>query len=416
MTLLKITPLIKCLLTAAIASGACTVSAQVLEPDKLFEKISPSVWVINTFDEAKKPLGQGSAVVIAPGTLITNCHVLAKAKSFLVNRDNVMFGATLEHADVERDLCQVQVKNFTAPAVEIAATTGLRVGQKVYAIGNPRGMQVTFSDGLISGLRKSADDKTIELVQTTAPISPGSSGGGLFDARGRLVGITTLARKESQNLNFAMPADWIREVPARSETALANRRNAVALAAPATAPAQKKGSYFVGQKWDYAVVERMTSSKRMVRLRVDSFDGDHVVFNGSNRVEDLEGRIVSVKGRPLSEMDVLNSVGGWIHGGTSTDGSLSIGTVTVGPQLSITNLEGRYFGDSRITTPAGDFDVREFRFTGFRQINGHGGFASAYEVTAWFAPKLNRIVKFSATTMGTRNRIDEEVVLEKYEP
>jgi serine protease Do len=416
MTVLKLTPWLECLVVATIASSACAVSAQVLEPDKLFEKISPSVWVINTFDEAKKPLRQGSAVVIAPSTLITNCHVLAKAKSFFVSRDNVMFGATLEHADAERDLCQVQVRNFTAPAVDIAPTTGLRVGQKVYAIGNPRGMQVTFSDGLVSGLRKSADDKTIEVVQTTAPISPGSSGGGLFDARGRLVGITTLIGKESQNLNFAMPADWIREVPARSDAALANRKNATATAAPAAAPVQKKGSYFVGQKWDYAVIERMTTSKRMVRLRVDSFDGDNVVFNGNNRVEDLEGRIVSVKGRPLSEMDLLNSVGGWSHGGTPTDGSWLIGTVTVGPQLSITNLEGRYVGQSRITTPAGEFDVREFRFTGFRQISGHGGFASAYEVTAWFAPKLNRIVKFSANTLGIRNRIDEEVVLEKYEP
>jgi serine protease Do len=257
-------------------------------------------------------------------------------------------------------------------------------------------------------------------VQTTAPISPGSSGGGLFDARGRLVGITALSGKESQNLNFAMPTDWIREVPARSETALANRRSVVAKAAAAATlapvPPKKKGSYFVGQKWDYAVTERMTGSKRMMRLRVDGFDGDNVVFNSRNRIEDLEGRIVEVKSRPFSEMDLLNSVGGWVHGGTPTSGSWSIGTVVVGPELSITHLEGRYFGDSRITTPAGDFEVREFRFTGFRQFTGRGGFANAYQVTAWFDPKLNRIVKFSATTLGIANRIDEEVVLEKYEP
>jgi hypothetical protein len=153
-----------------------------------------------------------------------------------------------------------------------------------------------------------------------------------------------------------------------------------------------------------------------VRLRVDGFEGDNVVFNGNSRVEDLQGRIVSFKSRPLSELDMLNSVGGWIHGGTSTNGSWSLGTVTVGPQLSITNLEGRYFGDSRITTAAGDFDVREFRFTGFRQITVPGGLVTAYEATAWFAPKLNRIVKFSATTLGIAWRIDEEVVLEKYEP
>jgi hypothetical protein len=119
-------------------------------------------------------------VVIASGTLITNCHVLAKAKSFIVKRDNIANGATLQHADFECDMCQIQVRNFSAPAVELAPTAALRVGQCVCAVGNPRGLELTFGDGLVSGLRRSEDGRSEELVQTTAPISPGSGGGGPF--------------------------------------------------------------------------------------------------------------------------------------------------------------------------------------------------------------------------------------------
>jgi S1-C subfamily serine protease len=84
----------------------------------------------------------------------------------------------------------------------------LEVGEKVYTLGSPVGLELTLSDGLVSGRR---DEAGFQLVQTTAPISPGSSGGGLFDARGNLIGVTTLVltgrERLNQALNFAIPAD-----------------------------------------------------------------------------------------------------------------------------------------------------------------------------------------------------------------
>ncbi|MGH9440374.1 MAG: trypsin-like peptidase domain-containing protein, partial [Terriglobia bacterium] len=85
------------------------------------------------------------------------------------------------------------------------AWTTLAVGEKVYAIGAPEGLELTISEGLISGLR---DFDKERVIQTSAAISPGSSGGGLFDAEGRLVGITTFYLKGGQSLNFALPAEW----------------------------------------------------------------------------------------------------------------------------------------------------------------------------------------------------------------
>ena len=128
--------------------------------------------------------------------------------------------AKLQYIDVARDLCQITARNLRAPSVVIADSDRLSVGQKVYALGNPRGLELSLSDGLISALRKDDDQRDLVLIQTTAPISRGSSGGGLFDSAGRLIGITTLQFADGQNLNFAVPINWQRELAARSDAAL----------------------------------------------------------------------------------------------------------------------------------------------------------------------------------------------------
>ena len=98
--------------------------------------------------------------------------------------------ASVRFYDKTRDLCQLhaaQLASFTRPVRGMVAMDDLRVGQRVYAIGAPRGLELTLSDGLISGLRQT-ESGSIRLIQTTAPLSPGSSGGGLFDQDRRLVG------------------------------------------------------------------------------------------------------------------------------------------------------------------------------------------------------------------------------------
>ncbi|WP_425459298.1 S1 family peptidase [Hydrogenophaga borbori] len=112
----------------ALSLSAAAQAQPSLTPEALFERLAPSVWVVHTLDGERRPLMQGSAVVIGPGRLITNCHVLRRARSVSVGRDNMSFGATLEHPDTERDLCQLKVANFTAPAVAIAPAESLRAG------------------------------------------------------------------------------------------------------------------------------------------------------------------------------------------------------------------------------------------------------------------------------------------------
>jgi len=192
------------------ASAAPTAAPRSAE--NVFAEVAPSVARVHAMDSSGRVIVIGSGVVIDKGIVITNCHVATRGTKLAIKiNDNVM-PATIQLADEVLDLCRLSVTGLAAPSLVIDSVTSLRTGQRVYAIGAPAGLELTISEGIVSALRK-VDDGTV--IQTTAPISPGSSGGGLFDMSGRLVGITTFQHRYGQNLNFALPADWIGQMRAR---------------------------------------------------------------------------------------------------------------------------------------------------------------------------------------------------------
>lgn len=177
-----------------------------LSGEDLFAKLAPSIVRINVSSANERQTGIGSGVVIGPGTVITNCHVAEAGAVLQVKSGDAVYNARVSLADQAHDLCRLDVPFLKAPAVTVSASNGLRTGQKVVAIGAPKGLDLTISEGIVSSLRR-VDDGT--LIQTTAPVSPGSSGGGLFDMQGNLVGIVTFQVSSGQNLNFAAPTEWI---------------------------------------------------------------------------------------------------------------------------------------------------------------------------------------------------------------
>lgn len=185
-------------------------------PEQIFEKVSPSIVVVDIFDSKDEFIGQGSGVVISSGQVITNCHVANRGKSRQVRQSGKSYSATLQYADPSRDLCQLHAPDLPAPPVVLGTAKKLKVGQRVYAIGAPEELELTLSEGLISSLRPHEDS---EYIQNSAAISLGSSGGGLFNDHGQLIGITTFYHAEGQNLNFALPADWISELQKRAQNA-----------------------------------------------------------------------------------------------------------------------------------------------------------------------------------------------------
>ena len=154
---------------------------------------------------------QGSGVVVAPGKVVTNCHVVIKAgrtphSRLLVKYQGKALHAELLSSDIEYDSCLLGVPGLIAKSVVIANIDSLRIGQRVYAIGAPSGLELTLTDGLISSLRSYG---RTHVIQTSTAISPGSSGGGLFDENGDLIGITSFGVGQGNGLNFAYRADRI---------------------------------------------------------------------------------------------------------------------------------------------------------------------------------------------------------------
>lgn len=176
--------------------------------EDVFAAVSPSIARVLVMDAGGRPVSQGSGVVVSPGVIITNCHVTKDSKDITVKVGREEYRASPAAADEEHDLCRLSVNALPAPAVTLGSATQLKTGQRVFAIGAPQGLELTISEGIVSSLRPVADGT---MIQTSAPISPGSSGGGLFDASGRLVGVVTFQHKFGQNLNFAVPADWVAE-------------------------------------------------------------------------------------------------------------------------------------------------------------------------------------------------------------
>lgn len=390
-----------CAAGALLAAG----HAAALEPDALFAKLTGSVWAVRTFDAQERPLRAGSAVVIAPGRLVTNCHVLAKASNFVVKRDNVTYGATLEYPDPGRDLCQIKVANFTATPVTLAPAGTARVGQRVYAIGNPRGLENTLSEGLLSGLR--GGDGEARLLQTTAAIAPGSSGGGLFDSDGRLLGITTFAARDGGNLNFAMPAEFLAELPARAQAQLAARaREPAGAAARRVADAGGAGIPLTeplraGDALEYLRTDRLTGNRVPVIYRVDRVNGDEVSFNAGSRIEKANGQLVSLTSPIGGLFDSASPPGGWAPKDDIQPGMRwHLDYVTTTDDRLRHELNASVGAEHTTRVDGVDVNVMRISYDGWIYASygtGASPVGTPLNVAVLYSPELKRIVRFEAT-------------------
>jgi S1-C subfamily serine protease len=185
---------------------------QELTPAEVFASAAHSVVVVSSVDAYGQPITQGSGVVLESALVVTNCHVYAGAVGAVVRHGSQAVDAELLHMDPDRDVCSFRAPGLVARPALQGSVSELRIGDPVIAIGAPRGLDLTLSNGLVSGLRRFREGA---VIQMTAPISPGSSGGGLFNSRGALVGLTTLYFDDSQQLNFAIPIEWTEELPSR---------------------------------------------------------------------------------------------------------------------------------------------------------------------------------------------------------
>jgi S1-C subfamily serine protease len=167
--------------------------------------------------------GTGSGSIIDDrGHILTNFHVVQNASQLEVQIENDKYPATLVGTDRDNDLAVIKVDvpgGRRLTTITLGTSSGLQVGQKVLAIGNPFGLQRTLTTGIISGLerplRDSASRRTIQgAIQTDASINPGNSGGPLLNAKGEMIGINTAIYSPSGGsvgIGFAVPVDIARK-------------------------------------------------------------------------------------------------------------------------------------------------------------------------------------------------------------
>ncbi|RJQ56966.1 MAG: tetratricopeptide repeat protein [Nitrospiraceae bacterium] len=181
------------------------------DADNIFKENSKAVVVVVTLDKKGEPISQGSGFVVrADGAIVTNYHVISNAKDIKVKvGDKILDVEGLIHTDKENDLVILKAKGEKLQAVKLGDVSKVNVGEKVYVISSPEGLENTISDGLLSGIREI--DEKMKILQITAPISPGSSGGPVFNTAGEVIGVATFLIKEAQNLNFAMPVNLVKD-------------------------------------------------------------------------------------------------------------------------------------------------------------------------------------------------------------
>ncbi|MBS0265709.1 MAG: trypsin-like peptidase domain-containing protein [Planctomycetes bacterium] len=193
---------------------------------ELFEKASPSVvhvvCIRNNEQTGRTEFGSGSGFIWdRDGRVVTNHHVIANFQKFLVILWNGQSCPAIVRGEAPtKDLAVLEIEKAFIPneglkPVMLGTSADLKVGQKVFAIGNPYRLDQTLTNGIISGLQREIQSSVLihEAIQTSAAINPGNSGGPLLDSAGRVVGVNSAVYKASgTGFGFALPIDMVRRV------------------------------------------------------------------------------------------------------------------------------------------------------------------------------------------------------------
>ncbi len=203
------------------SEGSWNYTAEEARRVAVFEKCKDSVVEILAYSSLSDN-GQGSGVVLtSDGYIVTNKHVVGSATSFtVVFSDDTTEEATVIGTDNLTDIAVLKVNRTNLKPIDIAQNPSLKVGQIVYAIGNPYGYSWSFTDGSISGLERmvstsSSSSVIPNMIQTNALVNPGNSGGPLLSSSGEMIGLISSIYSTSgsaEGISFALPVETVVDV------------------------------------------------------------------------------------------------------------------------------------------------------------------------------------------------------------
>ena len=220
------------LTSTALLLLSITTSAPALTTEQLAEKALAATVFLEMKDSTGTTLSFGSGFFVKPNQIATNFHVIegaAQGTAKLVGKDTRYQIEGIVATDKENDLAVLKVTASGVTPLPLGDSGTVNIGAKIYVAGNPKGLEGTFSDGLISR-RESSPKKRFQM---TAPISPGSSGGPVLNSRGKVIGISVSVHRalDAQNLNFAIPSNYLKALLAKARPAKPLSQNSQSISA-----------------------------------------------------------------------------------------------------------------------------------------------------------------------------------------
>lgn len=173
---------------------------------EVYQSVSQSVYTVYSYEQqTKERVALASGIAISPDVLVTNCHVAKRGNIYQIKQGKQFHDAELVQRNYKQDLCYLKVPNADFNPVKLGQSAAVVIGESVYAVGNPHGLEKSITKGIVSNKHHVTGGM---LLQTDATISFGSSGGGLFNENAELIGVTRAGHR-FKDIAFAVPADWI---------------------------------------------------------------------------------------------------------------------------------------------------------------------------------------------------------------
>jgi S1-C subfamily serine protease len=258
--------------------------------------------------------GTGSGVLIAPdGYILTNNHVVQNARQLTAKlTGGTTHAAALIGADPFTDLAVIRAEGSSLPFATLGDSTALRVGQLIIAIGNPFGFQSSVSTGVVSALGRalrSQEGRLIEnVIQHTAPLNPGNSGGPLVDSRGRVIGINTAIIALAQGIGFSIPSNTAKWVVSQLLTHGRVRRGYLGIAAQQRPLNRRLVRFYNLAKDDAVEVVSIHSGGPAGQAGVQ--EGDLIIAIDGQGVESVDDLYRFLSERPFGQPIVLTLIRG----------------------------------------------------------------------------------------------------------